>query len=98
MEARILSTCFSDSLPSTECFTRHRSRPVSRKSRGNRRRRTKQSGCFDITASMEFLGYSMASIDSKLATLRRKAAKNELEVEHLTEFAALGDIRAAPVI
>ena len=40
----------------------------------------------------------MASIDSKLATLRRRAAKNDLEVEHLTEFAVIGDARAVPVI
>jgi hypothetical protein len=40
----------------------------------------------------------VASIDSKLAVLRLKAAKNELEVEHLIEMAALGDVRAIPVI
>lgn len=40
----------------------------------------------------------MPSIDSKLNALRRKAAKNDLEVEHLTAFAVLGDARAAAVI
>jgi hypothetical protein len=40
----------------------------------------------------------MGSIDSKLAAFRLKAAKNDVEVEHLTEFAILGDVRAIPVI
>jgi hypothetical protein len=30
--------------------------------------------------------------------LRRKAAKNNVEVERLIELAAFGDVRAAPVI
>src|SRR5262245_40509161 len=33
-----------------------------------------------------------------LAALRKKAAKNQVEVEHLTVFAKLGDRRAVPVI
>src|SRR5947207_1975199 len=40
----------------------------------------------------------MPSIKSKLATLRRKAARDDLEVEHLTEFAVLGDAAAVPVL
>lgn len=40
----------------------------------------------------------MATIDSKLATLRRKAAANDVEVEHLTQFAVLGNPIAIPVI
>jgi hypothetical protein len=40
----------------------------------------------------------MPSIDSKLVALRRRAAKNTVEVEHLTAFAVLGDPCAAPVI
>jgi hypothetical protein len=40
----------------------------------------------------------MASVDSKLATLRRKAAKNDFEVEHLLEFAVVGNKKAVAVI
>jgi hypothetical protein len=40
----------------------------------------------------------LAPIDTKLAVLRRKAAKNQVEVEHLTAFAAIGDRAAVPVV
>jgi hypothetical protein len=40
----------------------------------------------------------MPSLDAKLASLRRKAAADDVEVEHLTAFAAAGDARAVPVI
>lgn len=40
----------------------------------------------------------MPLINSKLAKLRRMAANGDVEVEHLTEFAVLGDARAVPVI
>jgi hypothetical protein len=41
---------------------------------------------------------SSATIDSKLANLRRRAAKGDLEVEHLVAFAVGGDRSAAPAI
>src|SRR4051794_32883987 len=40
----------------------------------------------------------MATIESKLATLRRKAAKDAVEVVHLLHFAKIGDGLAVPVL